>query len=113
LESRGAGCGWTLIASTSVIASSNPTWDGPMVDAERIVGAAPSLEPYLLSLIEDFYDEIERHPDARKVTTVAKPLEQLEEVRFRVVLIDMRNPDGDGRSIFREVRRANPTHVPS
>jgi signal transduction histidine kinase len=38
-------------------------------DAERIVAAAPLLEPYLLNLIDDFYDEIERHPGARKVIT--------------------------------------------
>jgi signal transduction histidine kinase len=38
-------------------------------DAARIVAAAPLLEPYLLSLIDDFYEEIERHPDARKVIT--------------------------------------------
>jgi signal transduction histidine kinase len=38
-------------------------------DAARIPAAAPLLEPYLLQLIDDFYDEIERHPDARKVIT--------------------------------------------
>jgi signal transduction histidine kinase len=39
------------------------------VDAERIVAAAPLLEPSLLALVDDFYAEIERHPDARKVIT--------------------------------------------
>ncbi len=38
-------------------------------DRERIVSAAPSLERYLHGLIDDFYDEIERHPNARKVIT--------------------------------------------
>ena len=38
-------------------------------DAERIVAAAPLLEPSLLALIDDFYAEIERHPNARKVIT--------------------------------------------
>ena len=38
-------------------------------DRERIVASAPLLEPYLHDLIEDFYDEIERHPAARKVIT--------------------------------------------
>jgi len=38
-------------------------------DAERIVAAAPLLEPRLKVLIDDFYAEIERHPDARKVIT--------------------------------------------
>jgi len=38
-------------------------------DAERIVAAAPLLEPRLNVLIDDFYAEIERHPAARKVIT--------------------------------------------
>ena len=38
-------------------------------DAHRIASAAPLLIPHLGALIEDFYDEIERHPDARKVIT--------------------------------------------
>jgi len=38
-------------------------------DAERIVAAAPLLEPRLSLLIDDFYAEIERHPDASKVIT--------------------------------------------
>jgi signal transduction histidine kinase len=38
-------------------------------DVQWIVAAAPLLEPYLVSLIDDFYNEIERHPDARKVIT--------------------------------------------
>jgi two-component system NtrC family sensor kinase len=42
-------------------------WDDE--DASRIVAAAPLLEPYLLELIDDFYDEIQRHPNAVKVIT--------------------------------------------
>jgi len=38
-------------------------------DAERVAVASPLLEPHLLPLIDDFYDEIERHPNARKVIT--------------------------------------------
>ncbi len=38
-------------------------------DARRIVTAAPLLEPYLHDLIDDFYDEIQRHADALKVIT--------------------------------------------
>ena len=34
--------------------------------------------------------------------------EQLKESTFKVVLIDMRIPDGDGGSVFRMVREANP-----
>ncbi len=38
-------------------------------DRECIVAAAPLVEPYLHDLIDDFYAEIERHPNARKVIT--------------------------------------------
>jgi signal transduction histidine kinase len=38
-------------------------------DAVRIAAAAPLLEPYLVALVDDFYEEIERHPGARKVIT--------------------------------------------
>jgi signal transduction histidine kinase len=38
-------------------------------DARRVQSVAGLLEPYLPALIDDFYDEIERHPDARKVIT--------------------------------------------
>src|SRR5262249_59901126 len=38
-------------------------------DARRVRSVAALLEPHLPALIDDFYDEIERHPDARKVIT--------------------------------------------
>jgi signal transduction histidine kinase len=38
-------------------------------DAKRVVAAAPLLEPYLLALIDDFYDEIQLHAGARRVIT--------------------------------------------
>lgn len=38
-------------------------------DAERVVQAGKLLERHLAPLIEDFYEEIERHPGARKVIT--------------------------------------------
>ena len=38
-------------------------------DAQRVQSAGQLLEPHLAKLIEDFYEEIERHPDARKVIT--------------------------------------------
>jgi CheY-like chemotaxis protein len=34
--------------------------------------------------------------------------EQLQESRFKVVLIDMRIPEGDGSAVFQMVRKANP-----
>ncbi len=38
-------------------------------DAARVQSVAALLEPHLTPLIDDFYAEIERHPDARKVIT--------------------------------------------
>jgi signal transduction histidine kinase len=38
-------------------------------DAARIMAAAPLLEPHLGALVEDFYAELHRHPDAQKVIT--------------------------------------------
>jgi signal transduction histidine kinase len=42
-------------------------WSGE--DAERLAATALLLDPYLQGLIDDFYEEISRHPDARKVIT--------------------------------------------
>lgn len=38
-------------------------------DAERVRSLASVVEPHLPTLIDDFYAEIERHPEARKVIT--------------------------------------------
>ena len=38
-------------------------------DAQRIQSVAAALAPYLPALIDDFYAEIDRHPDARRVIT--------------------------------------------
>jgi signal transduction histidine kinase len=38
-------------------------------DARRVQSLAALLDPYLPGLVDDFYAEIERHPDARKVIT--------------------------------------------
>jgi signal transduction histidine kinase len=38
-------------------------------DAQRVQSVAAALDPFLPALIDDFYDEIGRHPDARKVIT--------------------------------------------
>jgi signal transduction histidine kinase len=38
-------------------------------DARRVQSLAGLLEPYLVPLIDDFYAEIDRHPNARKVIT--------------------------------------------
>jgi two-component system, NtrC family, sensor kinase len=42
-------------------------WTGE--DADRVRSVARPLEPHLPALIDDFYAEIERHPEARKVIT--------------------------------------------
>ena len=42
-------------------------------DARRVQAARSLLEPSLHNLIDDFYAEIERHPDARKVITGGQP----------------------------------------
>ncbi len=42
-------------------------------DARRIAAVAPLLGPHLDGLIDDFYQEIERHADARKVITGGHP----------------------------------------
>jgi signal transduction histidine kinase len=38
-------------------------------DAGLLQSVGPMLEPHFADLIDDFYDEIDRHPDARKVIT--------------------------------------------
>jgi len=38
-------------------------------DARRVQSVASLLEPHLAALIDDFYAEIDRHPEARKVIT--------------------------------------------
>lgn len=38
-------------------------------DARRVAGVAILVDPFLPALIDDFYDEIARHPDAQKVIT--------------------------------------------
>jgi signal transduction histidine kinase len=38
-------------------------------DARRVSSVAPLLEPHFPALIDDFYDEIRRHPEALKVIT--------------------------------------------
>ena len=38
-------------------------------DARRVAAIADLVEPHIVALIDDFYEEIDRHPDARKVIT--------------------------------------------
>lgn len=48
-------------------------------DAARVQSLAATLEPYLPALVDDFYQEIERHPDARRVITGGQ--EQVERLK--------------------------------
>ena len=48
-------------------------------DARRISAAAPALEPYLPGLVDDFYDEIRRHPGTMKVLTGGR--DQIERLK--------------------------------
>ncbi len=52
-------------------------------DARRVHALAGLLEPYLLPLIDDFYTEIERHPEARKVITGGP--QQIERLKGTLV----------------------------
>jgi PAS domain S-box-containing protein len=52
-------------------------WTGD--DARRVNAMAPFLEPYLTGLIDDFYQEIERHPDTRRV--IIGGAEQIDRLR--------------------------------
>jgi signal transduction histidine kinase len=73
-------------------------------DAARIVAAAPLLEPYLLQLIDDFYDEIQRHPEARRVITGGQT--QIERLKGTLVqwIRDLLAGNYDGDYVARRWR---------
>ncbi|HEX3657569.1 MAG TPA: protoglobin domain-containing protein [Pirellulales bacterium] len=52
-------------------------------DAERVRRAGPLLESCFPALIDDFYDEIDRHPQARKVITGGRP--QIERLKGSLI----------------------------
>jgi signal transduction histidine kinase len=52
-------------------------------DARRVGALAGLLEPHLKPLIDDFYEEIERHPDAQKVITGGRA--QIERLKGTLV----------------------------
>jgi two-component system, NtrC family, sensor kinase len=57
-------------------------WTGP--DADRVAAAARLLEPFLVALIDDFYEQIERHAGARQVITGGAA--QIERLKGTLVL---------------------------
>jgi signal transduction histidine kinase len=52
-------------------------------DTQRVQSVAALLEPYLQPLVDDFYAEIDRHPDARRVITGGPP--QIERLKTTLV----------------------------
>lgn len=52
-------------------------------DAERVRKIGPLVEPYLPAMIDDFYAEIARHPDASKVFTGGKAQIERQKVSLR------------------------------
>lgn len=52
-------------------------------DAERVRQLGPLLQPHLPALVADFYEEIERHPDARKVITGGK--QQIDRLKGTLI----------------------------
>jgi signal transduction histidine kinase len=52
-------------------------------DARRIAATAPLLQDSLTALVDDFYAEIDRHPNARKVITGGR--EQVERLKGTLV----------------------------
>src|SRR5436190_20817123 len=52
-------------------------------DARRVQAVGPLLEPSFGALIDDFYQEIERHPEAAKVITGGKA--QIERLKGTLV----------------------------
>ncbi|MEX2214161.1 MAG: protoglobin domain-containing protein [Phycisphaeraceae bacterium] len=53
-------------------------------DAARINAVADQVEPHLSQLVDDFYEEITRHPDARKVITGGQP--QIERLKGTLIV---------------------------
>ena len=53
-------------------------------DARRLQQVGPLLEPHFSKLVEDFYSEIERHADAKKVITGGLP--QIDRLKGTLVL---------------------------
>jgi two-component system, NtrC family, sensor kinase len=53
-------------------------------DAHRVQAIAPLVDVDLPALIDDFYAEIERHPDARKVITGGQP--QIDRLKVTLLL---------------------------
>ena len=73
-------------------------------DAARIQAIVTILEPHFVELIDDFYAEIERHPDAAKVITGG--LEQTERLKetLRGWLVELVSGQYDAAYVNRRSR---------
>jgi signal transduction histidine kinase len=73
-------------------------------DALRVQSIAALMEPYIPSLIDDFYEEIDRHPDARKVITGGEAQVQRLKGTLRAWLRDLLNGPYDREYVIRRWR---------
>jgi two-component system, NtrC family, sensor kinase len=73
-------------------------------DAERVHAVSPVLEPRFEALVDDFYEEIERHPDARKVITGDQP--QIDRLKGTLIqwLRDLLSKQYDADYVVRRWR---------
>jgi hypothetical protein len=58
-------------------------------DVQRVKAIGPLVDPALDELVEDFYDEIERHPRASRVITGGKEQVQRLKITLRAWLVDL------------------------
>jgi signal transduction histidine kinase len=74
-------------------------WDES--DARRVGAVARLVEPHLPMLIDDFYNEIDRHPEARKVITGGREQVQRLKGTLRRWLDDLFSGNYDADYVFR------------
>jgi hypothetical protein len=77
-------------------------------DALRVHRLRPVVEPHFKALIDDFYAEIERHPEARKVITGGP--EQIARLKGTLTswLAELFTGDYDAQYVVRRWRRTAP-----
>jgi two-component system, NtrC family, sensor kinase len=73
-------------------------------DAQRVQSVSALLEPYLAPLIDDFYKEIDRHPNARRVLTGGNEQVQRLKVTLQQWLRDLLRGPYDARYVEKRWR---------
>ena len=68
-------------------------------DARRVQSVAARLDPFLPALIDDFYSEIDRHPEARRVITGGPAQVERLKVAYQTGKRE-ETKDKDGRYTF-------------